>query len=224
MVHKDLWPKLAEEGCVFMAEKQKCNCKGHKRLRTGIKTINFGLAYGMSKYKLAATLRITAQEAEEMIELYFSSFPKIKKVLEFLGEFGVKNGYIRTLAPYGRKRFFPLWLFAKKNIDTHLKKIHFDKILGAIERQSKNQPIQGSGADVTKTALVLIYDYIHNNNLTDKVRLVAQVHDQITTVAREEYAEEWMVKMDELMCKAAQVVVKSGILKAETAITPVWSK
>lgn len=50
------WDAAAELGCDFVRNKQKCKCKGHKTFRNAIKVINFGLAYGMSKYKLKKNL------------------------------------------------------------------------------------------------------------------------------------------------------------------------
>jgi DNA polymerase-1 len=94
--------------------------------------------------------------------------------------------------------------------------------LGSIERASKNTPIQGSSADMTKLALVLIYRYIKKYNLP--VKIIMTVHDQIDTVCPRDYAEEWKQRMTELMEQAANIVIKNGLLKAETSITNVWSK
>ena len=50
------------------------------------------------------------------------------------------------------------------------------------------------------------------------------VHDQIDTVCPRDYADEWKILMTKLMQKAANTVIKNGLLKAETSITNVWSK
>lgn len=84
--------------------------------------------------------------------------------------------------------------------------------------------IQGTAADMMKLATIYIRRYIKEHGLRDKVRLVAQVHDQQTCNVREEYAEEWVPIMDELMRKAAKVIIPSGLLKAETTLSPVWTK
>ena len=94
--------------------------------------------------------------------------------------------------------------------------------LGSIERASKNTPIQGSSADMTKLALVLIHKHVKENNLP--VKIIMTVHDQIDTICPREYAEEWKIVMTELMERAANTVIKNGLLKAETSITNVWSK
>ena len=50
------------------------------------------------------------------------------------------------------------------------------------------------------------------------------VHDQIDTICKEEVAEQWKVKMTELMESSAQVIIKNGLLKADTNISNTWEK
>ena len=50
------------------------------------------------------------------------------------------------------------------------------------------------------------------------------VHDQIDTVCREDVAEDWAIRMTELMEKAAKVVIPNGLLKADTNISKTWEK
>jgi DNA polymerase-1 len=188
------------------------NDKERKRLRTAVKAINFGLAYGMSEFKLADTLQITTEEAKEMIDKYFTVFPSIKKFLTTLGNFGKDNGYIRTFKPYRRIRWFEEWENNKRDFS----------ILGSIERASKNTPIQGTGADMTKLALIKVRDVIAQNNYP--VRLVMTVHDQIDTVARVEFAEEWSDILKKTMEEAALHIIDNGLLKSDTNISNAWEK
>ena len=81
-----------------------------------------------------------------MIKKYFTVFPAIKKFLDNLGAFGKDNGFIRTYAPYRRIRWFEDWSQEMEDFAA----------LGSIERASKNTPIQGTGADMTKLALVMV--------------------------------------------------------------------
>jgi DNA polymerase I-like protein with 3'-5' exonuclease and polymerase domains len=224
LVFKDKWKRAAEPDCAYYKTQQKCKCKGHKRLRDSVKTINFGLAYGMSKFKLSATLGITIKEAEELILEYFKAFPGIGSALGYLGRFGVMKGYIQTLAPFYRKRWFPYWRFARMYVDEHVKGIRYDSTLGSVERASKNMPIQGTSADMTKTAIFLMFEYIHDNNLSHKVKLVMQVHDQLTSRARKDYAEQWKEKKHEIMLEAAKFSITNGLLGADTNISEVWTK
>lgn len=75
-----------------------------------------------------------------------------------------------------------------------------------------------------KLALVLVRRYINTHNLRDTVRLVMQVHDQLTTICKKDYSAEWSIKLTELMEEAARVIIPSGLLKAETNISERWQK
>lgn len=104
------------------------------------KLLDYPLAYGMSEFKLASTLRISVSEAKQLIKDYFKAFPGIGKLLDYLGRFGVEKGFIQTIFPYYRKRWFPNWKFYIRYIDAHLSQVKFHGGLGEIERASKNQP------------------------------------------------------------------------------------
>ena len=213
LVFDTRWSDAAESNCKFYSKnKAKCNCPKHGKLRTQVKSINFGLAYGMSAHKLSDTLQITLTDAEELIEKYFTAFPRIKNFLTKLGNFGTSNGYIKTFKPYGRVRWFPKWEPYMRDM------VEF----GSIERASKNTPIQGTGADMTKEALVIIRKYILQNNLP--VKLVMTVHDQIDTIVHADYADQWKRDMQALMERAALTTIPNGLLKSDTNLSLTWEK
>jgi len=199
---------------VFEQRWREADADLRKQLRTTIKTINFGLAYGMGPHKLSDTLNISVKEASELIDKYFTAFPNIKRFLEMLGKFGKMNGYIRTFKPFKRKRFFDYW--DGRNTPP--------KEMGMIERASKNTPIQGASADMTKLALVKVYNYIQHSKFKDSVKIVMTVHDQIDTICKESVAEDWKTKMTELMEEAAIYIITNGLLKADTTISQTWTK
>jgi DNA polymerase-1 len=174
------------------------------------KTLNFGLAYGMSHIKLANTIEISEDEAKDIIDKFFRSVPRVEKFLTALGNKGKNTGKIKSPPPYGRIRYFSDYQTA----DNARK--------GAIERASKNHPIQGGNADMTKLALIYIYDYIRRHDLP--VRLIHTVHDEIQTEVTEEYAAEWAVKMSELMNEAAAVILKNVPMVVDCAVNDYWSK
>lgn len=211
------------EGKLVQA-KAKCNCKVHKKCRYDSKSVNFGLAYGMSEIKLAADLKISRQEALNLLNTFFRIFPGIKATLDFMGHYGVLNGHIMTLAPFNRKRWFPYWRENYLYREAHIQGIKFIGPLGEIERASKNQPIQGSAADMMKTAMVLVRNYIRDNNLRHIIKLQMQVHDQLTTKVPTEYAPEWIPIFDGIMNEAATLIIPTGILKAETLASEKWTK
>ena len=221
-VFKSKWKDSAEEGCAYYQVKDdgtflkdKCKCKKHKTLRTLVKTISFGLAFGMSKFKLSAVAKIPLDEAQIVIDEYFKAFPGISGLLNAFGRFGVNHGFIMTAKPFNRRRYYDYWEKYRNN----------DYWMGKIERASKNLPIQGSASDIAKLAVILIDRYIKDNKLTNKVKLVAQVHDQITTNVVKEFADEWLLIMDKLMCDAANFVIPGDLLGADTCNTGImWSK
>ena len=140
MVFGKAWDRVALSTCAYTKEKQKCKCPEHQVMRDKIKVVNFGLAYGMTKYKLSATLRISLQEADNLIESYFKAFPQIEATLNSFGTFSVCNGYTMTLAPFNRRREFPDWGFVKHKVDFFRRGIDKVPALGSIERQGKNTP------------------------------------------------------------------------------------
>ena len=70
------------------------------------KTIDFGLAYGMSEFKLADTMGVPIKEAKQVIDKFFSVVPKVKEFLDYLAHLGTSRGYIRTSKPFSRVRWF----------------------------------------------------------------------------------------------------------------------
>ena len=216
LVYKDKWLNNAEGDCIYLGVKGKCDCPKHKVMRTNVKTINFGLAYGMGPHKLADNLNIDISEAKDLIKQYFDAFPAIGGFLKKLANFGKQYGYIKTFPPYNRRRWFDSWYPNIWNA------VESKRELGTIERASKNTPIQGASADMTKLALILIRDYINITNCP--VKIVMTVHDQIDTICEESYLNEWTDKMQELMELAASTVVTNGLLKAEVSISDYWQK
>ena len=216
LVYGDEWLNCGESNCIYISKKEKCSCPSHKKLRTNVKTINFGLAYGMGPNKLADTLNITIDDAKLLIEKYFEAFPSIKGFLDKLGNYGKKYGYIKTFPPYNRKRWFTNWypkMYEHKSMSMEL---------GTIERASKNTPIQGASADMTKKALVLMREYIQTVGVP--VKLVMTVHDQIDTICHNDYVKTWTYVMKKIMEDAALEIVTNGLLKAEVTVSSCWEK
>ena len=128
-------------------------CFKHGKLRTNVKTINFGLAYGKGPHKLADTLDISIKEAEVLIEKYLPRSHLL--VVSWISLVTlVRSLVILKHFHHNRRRWFPTWY----------PRIYKDKSqafeLGSIERASKNTPISALSADMTKKALILIRDFI----------------------------------------------------------------
>ena len=181
------------------------------------KTINFGLAYGMSEYKLSNTILVPVNEARDIINKFFSKVPKVKEFLDSLGNLAKTRGFIRTAPPYSRVRRFPKWEYLRDN-DSHNR----DKWLGEIERAGKNSPIQGTNADIIKLALINLQDEIDNNNWD--VNLLLTVYDEVQSEAHRSIAEEWKSVQDKIMVDAAQTIIKSVPIIVDCKISECWQK
>lgn len=180
------------------------------------KTINFGLAYGMSKFKLADTMQIPVEKADEIIKKFFSIVPKVEGFLTGLGNLGKNRGFIRTGAPFRRVRWFPQFKESKSQSP------RAGKLAGDIERASKNTPIQGSNGDVIKVALIKTLEVIKQENWP--VKILLSVYDEIQTECLEERAEAWKHRLDEIMIDAAKVVVKNTPVVVDCAVSDYWQK
>ena len=190
-----------------------------KSYRDVAKTINFGLAYGMQYTSLANTLDIPQTDAKHFIDKYFEELPGIKKFLHALGNYGKKNGHIKTFKPFRRVRWFEDWgMLNAMDPGTKFKR------LGEIERASMNTPIQGSGADMIKLALALISEKISKDNLYDKVKIVSQVHDEITCEVRDNFIDEWKLIQEDLMVSAGKEICQSVDMVVDGTITQEWCK
>lgn len=184
-----------------------------KSPRDVAKTINFMLAYGGSEFKLSDTLGISIDEAKAIIDNYFKAVPKVKKFLEALAKYGLNNGFIRSYRPYSGIRFFD-------NYDP--KNCRDQKLIGAISRASKNTPIQMSGAMMCKLAMVNLREEI--SKLNYKVEIFSQIHDAIFTYCEEEYAEEWGIKLKQIMEESGKVFINSIPVISDLVISDYWKK
>ncbi len=176
------------------------------------KTINFGLAYGMSKFKLADTIEITEEHAEDIINKFFGVVPQVRSFLDNLGNYGKVKGYIKTFKPFSRIRFFPKW-----EGDATSK-----KFLGEIERQSKNHPIQGCNGDIIKMVLVEVQKVIDENNYP--VKILLSVYDEIQTECKEEFAEDWRIILENTMKSCAAELITDIPVKVDCKIVDYWQK
>jgi len=173
------------------------------------KTVNFGLSYGMSKFKLADTAQITVNEADKIIKRFFSKVPKVEKFLNMLAHTAVYLGYIRTDLHYRRIRWFP-----------KLDKEVF-KTVGEVERAAKNSIPQGINANTTKQALVDLQEVIDKNSYP--VYLLLTCHDEVISECREDFVDIWKPILEDTMIKAAQIIIKTIPVKVDSVVSDYWT-
>ncbi|ULQ59368.1 DNA polymerase I [Brucepastera parasyntrophica] len=132
-------------------------------MRRAAKTINFGVMYGMSAFRLANELRIPRGEAAGFINTYFKTYSGVASYITEIKEAAAKTGYVETIM--GRRRYI-------RNINSSNR---IERAAG--ERIAVNTPIQGSAADIVKTAMIKISGGLEKNDY--KTRLLLQVHDEL---------------------------------------------
>lgn len=131
--------------------------------RRKAKTANFGILYGITAFGLASRLQIPRQEAKELIDNYFATFPTIHKYMSDSVEQARETGYAVTRM--GRKRRLP---------DINSKN---PVVRGYAERNAINAPVQGSAADIMKVAMVRIWREMRRRGM--KSKMIMQVHDEL---------------------------------------------
>ena len=132
-------------------------------MRRTAKTINFGVIYGMSAFRLARDLGISRTQASQFIENYFAQYSSVDAFIKDTIKKAEETGWVETL--FGRRR--PIMNINSRN---KLEK-------AAAERIAVNTPVQGSAADIVKTAMLAVNDALKTS--ASPARLLLQVHDEL---------------------------------------------
>ena len=159
--------------------------------RRNAKAVNFGIVYGISSFGLSQGLSISRREAQEYINQYFKTYPKIKTFLDGLVESAREKGYAVSL--FGRIR--PIPELKSKN--------YMQRSFG--ERAAMNSPIQGTAADIMKIAMNRVYARLRRE--VPEARLILQIHDELLVEAPEGKAEQVQTILTEEMKHAADLKV-----------------
>ena len=214
-----------------MMFKRPIDKKKDKDLRDKAKTINFGKPYGMGPPKLADTLGISIEEAEELFIIYRKAFPDLNKWLESQAKFAKLTGYAKAFPPAKGRRWFPLLEKAKELRKLNIKDKEIWKeifmIEGEAERCGMNMPIQSTGAFICKEALIEVRNLIRYYNSLYKEEiafLICTVHDAIDVEVREDLADKFAKDMEEVMIKCGNKYVSKVQMRVDTTITDYWTK
>ena len=154
------------------------------KMRRAAKTLNFGVLYGMSAKSFSETAKIDYADAKKFIKEYFSDFSGIANYIKNTIQKARELGYVQTLL--GRRRYIPEILSGSWQIKQ------------SAERMAANMPIQGTAADIIKTAMIEIYNNLNLNN-RDDVRLLLQIHDELVFEIREGAVKKEALKIKEIM-------------------------
>ena len=133
------------------------------QMRRTAKTINFGVIYGMSAFRLANDLGISRTQAAEFIENYFKTYSSVNDFINSTIQKTEETGFVQTI--FGRKR-----QIANINSKNKLEK-------SGAERMAVNTPVQGSAADIVKKAMLDVSKALEEENT--QAKLILQVHDEL---------------------------------------------
>lgn len=172
-------------------------------LRSRIKGMTYGLAYGLSAFGLSQQLGIPPDEARALMEAYFARFPKVHAYLQGVVEQARRDGYTSTM--FGRRRYLPDLVSDNRQRRE------------MAERMALNAPIQGTAADIIKKAMVAVHAAMDGM----ESQLLLQVHDELvceTAPGEEDDLRELLVRE---MAGVAELAVP---LDVDTATGPSWAE
>ena len=132
-------------------------------MRTKVKAMSYGLAYGLSAFGLSKQLRISQAEAKQLMLDYFERFGAVRDYLRGVVAQAKEDGFTTTI--FGRRRPFPDLKSSNRVLRENA------------ERAALNSPIQGSAADIIKRAMLTIEHDLRDGGLGSNMLL--QVHDEL---------------------------------------------
>ncbi len=132
-------------------------------MRSKVKAMSYGLAYGLSAFGLAKQLRIDNKEAKSLMSDYFARFGGVRDYLRSVVEQARRDLYTTTI--FGRKRQFADLVSSNRLVRENA------------ERAALNAPIQGASADIMKMAMIRAVEGLRSAKLSS--RLLLQVHDEL---------------------------------------------
>ncbi|OTP83156.1 DNA polymerase I [Gilliamella apicola] len=174
--------------------------------RRRAKAVNFGLIYGMSAFGLSKQINIPRKEAQFYIDRYFERYPGVQQYMEQTRQLAAEQGYVETLS--GRRLYLPK-IRSTNGIEKR----------GA-ERAAINAPMQGTAADIIKTAMIKMSEWIKNQS-TDNIKMVMQVHDELVFEIKDAFVEQYCTEIKKIMENCYQLSVP---LKVDVGIGNNWDE
>jgi DNA polymerase-1 len=150
------------------------------------KTLNFQILYGAGPRGISEQAHISEIEARRAVANFFEGVPTLAKWMDGERRRARKLKYVKT--PFGRIR--PLHKFYDSG----------DRALEAhADRCAVNFLIQGSSADIMKTVMVRVSNWINANNLQDDIKILITMHDELVFEMNETKLEEYIPQLNEIM-------------------------
>lgn len=174
-----------------------------REMRSKAKAVNFGIAYGQTAFGLSQSLRISRNEAKEIIDNYNKQFPGVARLMEDNRIFGREHGYVETML--GRRRYL-------RDINSRNANVR-----NFAERIAINAPIQGSAADMIKVAMINIHNELGKHKFKSKMTL--QVHDELVFDVHKSEIEKIKELVHDKMIHAIELSVP---IEVETGVGGNW--
>ncbi len=172
-------------------------------MRTKVKAMSYGLAYGLSAFGLSKQLRIPSAEAKQLMTDYFARFGAVRDYLRSVVAQAREDGYTETI--FGRRR-----PFADLNSPNRVLREN-------AERAALNAPIQGTAADIMKIAMIGVAADLAEQGLGS--RMLLQVHDELVFEVAPGERERLETIVRERMGAAAHLAVP---LEVQVGTGPNW--
>lgn len=172
------------------------------------KSINFGIAYGITDYGIANRTDLSIQESRTLMENYFTQYARVKEYIDNTKREARERGFVQTLL--GRRRYFPELQSTAR--------VH-QQSRNSAEREAINMPIQGSAADIIKLAMIRLHRELHARNL--RARMILQVHDELVLECPDEEISRVAPLVREVMENAYPLESR---LKADVGVGPNWDE
>jgi DNA polymerase-1 len=168
------------------------------------KVVNYGLAYGMEAYGLGQRMDIPTDQAKEILDAYFASFPNVRAFMESTVREARARGYTTTL--FGRRRQLP-----------ELSSDNF-RIRQMGERMAQNAPVQGGAADIFKLAMVNLDAELERRGMA--ARMVLTVHDEVVLEVPTGEVDTAVALVREVMETVCELAVP---LRVDMAVGATWA-
>ncbi|MDP9983661.1 DNA polymerase-1 [Pseudarthrobacter oxydans] len=160
-------------------------------MRSKVKAMSYGLAYGLTSFGLSKQLEISVDEARTLMKEYFDRFGAVRDYLRGVVDQARIDGYTSTIE--GRRRYLPDLTSTDRQLRENA------------ERIALNSPIQGSAADIIKRAMLGVSGALAEQGL--KSRMLLQVHDELVLEVAHGEREAVEKLVTEQMGSAARLTV-----------------
>jgi len=216
-----VWPKYRIYSHSYIKE-------NFPKVRNDAKPGTFSIPYGGDGPTIAKNLNIDIEEGKRAYNEFMSEFKGLTRYFDHVTTQALKLGFILVNPVTKRKIFL-------KDFTTY-RELKFIKNQTASQwkfcksyenkqgRLARNYPIQGTGSDQLKTAIIYLFDLLLKNNLLNIVKIVNIVHDEIDIECPERLAPKVKVALDNCMVAAGKKYLKKIPVKVDIRVSKYWKE